>query len=40
MRSPRHGLGAAAQGKRVYAVAGGTEPGFHFSDLLEVLEVR
>jgi Kelch motif len=40
MRTPRHGLGGAALGYRVYALEGGPQPGFHFSNLTEVLDVR
>ena len=39
MRTPRHGLGGAVLGRRVYAVEGGAQPGFHFSDAVEALEV-
>ncbi|MFC6733665.1 Kelch repeat-containing protein [Haladaptatus sp. GCM10025893] len=35
--TPRHGLGVAALGNRIYAAAGGTEPGFFYSDAVEVL---
>lgn len=40
MRTPRHGLGGAALGHRVYAVEGGPQPGFHFSNVIEALDVR
>jgi N-acetylneuraminic acid mutarotase len=40
MRTPRHGLGGVALGQRVYALQGGVEPGFSFSDAIEVLDVR
>lgn len=40
MRTPRHGLGAAALGNRVYAIQGGVMPGFSVSDAIEVLDVR
>jgi N-acetylneuraminic acid mutarotase len=40
MRTPRHGLGGAALGNRVYALEGGPQPGFHFSDAIEFLDVR
>jgi hypothetical protein len=40
MRSPRHGLGGASLGRRVYAVSGGPEPGFHFSRTIEFLDLR
>jgi Kelch motif len=39
MRTPRHGLGVAASGRRVFAAEGGPQPGFAFSDALEVLVV-
>ena len=39
MRTPRHGLGGAAQGRRVYALEGGVRPGFSFSSALEALDV-
>jgi Kelch motif len=40
MRTPRHGLGGVALGRRVYAIQGGVEPGFSFSNAIEVLDVR
>ena len=40
MRTPRHGLGGAALGNRVYAIEGGVEPGFSFSKAIEALDVR
>ena len=40
MRTPRHGLGGVALGRRVYAIQGGVEPGFSFSDAIEFLDVR
>jgi N-acetylneuraminic acid mutarotase len=39
MRTPRHGLGGAAFGRRVYALEGGPQPGFAFSDKIEFLDV-
>jgi N-acetylneuraminic acid mutarotase len=39
MRTPRHGLGGAALGRRVFALEGGPSPGFAFSDTLETLLV-
>jgi N-acetylneuraminic acid mutarotase len=39
MRTPRHGLGGAALGQRVFAIEGGPTPGFAFSSTIEVLEV-
>ena len=40
MRTPRHGLGGAALGNRVYALQGGPQPGLRFSDAIEYLDVR
>jgi len=40
MRTPRHGLGGASLGDRVYALEGGPQPGFFFADTLEYLDVR
>jgi N-acetylneuraminic acid mutarotase len=40
MRTPRHGLGGAVLGRRVYSFSGGTSPGFSFSGGVEVLAVR
>ena len=40
MLTPRHGLGGAALGNRVYAIQGGVEPGFSFSNAIEALDVR
>jgi hypothetical protein len=37
--APRHGLGGAALGRRVFALEGGPSPGFAFSDALETLVV-
>jgi hypothetical protein len=39
MRTPRHGLGGAALGNRVFAVEGGPQPGLTFSDAIEFIEV-
>jgi len=39
MLTPRHGLGGAALGRRVYALEGGPQPGFAFSDAIEFLDV-
>lgn len=39
MRTPRHGLGGAALGRRVFALEGGTSPGLTVSDTLETLVV-
>jgi N-acetylneuraminic acid mutarotase len=40
MRTARHGLGGASLGNRVYAIQGGVEPGFSFSNAIEALDVR
>jgi N-acetylneuraminic acid mutarotase len=40
MRTPRHGLGGAALHRRVFSILGGPQPGFHFSDAIEYLDVR
>ena len=39
MRTPRHGLGGAAVGHRVFAVEGGPQPGLAFSNAIEFLDV-
>jgi Kelch motif protein len=39
MRTPRHGLGGAALGRRVFAIDGGPTPGFAFTRTLEYLDV-
>jgi hypothetical protein len=39
LRTPRHGLGGVALGRRVYAIEGGTSPGFSFSRAIEFLDV-
>jgi len=39
MLTPRHGLGGVSFGRRVYAIEGGPQPGFHFSDAIEYLTV-
>jgi N-acetylneuraminic acid mutarotase len=39
LRTPRHGLGGAALGRRVYAIEGGPTPGFDFSNAIEYLDV-
>ena len=39
LRTPRHGLGGVARGRRVYAIEGGTSPGLFFSDAIEFLDV-
>ena len=40
MRTPRHGLGGVSLGNRVFAIEGGPQPGFHFANTLEFLDVR
>jgi hypothetical protein len=40
MLTPRHGLGGVALGNRVFAIEGGVEPGFSFSNAIEALDVR
>ena len=40
MPTPRHGLGAVAYRGRVYAIEGGTSPGFSFSRTVEALAAR
>jgi N-acetylneuraminic acid mutarotase len=39
MLTPRHGLGGAAEGDRVFALEGGPQPGGTFSAVLEYLDV-
>lgn len=39
MRTPRHGLGGVALGRRVFAIEGGPTPGFAFSRAIEFLDV-
>jgi len=39
MRTPRHGLGGAALGSRVFAVEGGAIPAFSLSRTIEFLDV-
>jgi N-acetylneuraminic acid mutarotase len=39
LRTPRHGLGGVAMGRRVYAIEGGPDPGFAFSRAIEFLDV-
>jgi hypothetical protein len=39
MRTPRHGLGGASQGRRVYALEGGPDPGGTYSDAIEFFDV-
>jgi N-acetylneuraminic acid mutarotase len=40
LRTPRHGLGGAARGRRVYAIEGAVTPGLSFSHAIEALDVR
>jgi hypothetical protein len=40
MRTPRHGLGGAAVGNRVFALEGGVIPGYSLSPTIEFLDVR
>jgi non-specific serine/threonine protein kinase len=40
MRTPRHGLAVVAYGRRVYAIAGGPQPGLHVSSANEYLQLR
>ncbi|HZB03321.1 MAG TPA: kelch repeat-containing protein [Actinomycetota bacterium] len=37
--TPRHGLGVVADGTTVYAIAGGPQPGLHFSGALEAIDI-
>jgi hypothetical protein len=39
MVTPRHGVGAAARGARVFALEGGPQPGLAFSGALEYLDL-
>ncbi len=39
MRTPRHGLGGAALGNRVFALEGGPQPGLAFSNAIEFLDI-
>jgi N-acetylneuraminic acid mutarotase len=39
LRTPRHGLGGAALGRRVYAIQGGVTPGLSYSSAIEFLDV-
>jgi N-acetylneuraminic acid mutarotase len=39
LRTPRHGLGGAARGRRLFAIEGGPRPGLFFSRAIEVLDV-
>lgn len=40
MRTPRHGLGGAIYDRRIYALEGGPQPGFAFSNRVEVLDIN
>ena len=39
MRTPRHGLGGVSSGRRIYAIEGGDQPGFHFTRAIEHLDL-
>ena len=39
MLTPRHGLGGASLGHRVFAIEGGPTAGFDFSNVIEYLDV-
>jgi hypothetical protein len=39
MVTPRHGVGGAAKGDRVYALEGGPQPGLAYSSALEYLDL-
>jgi hypothetical protein len=39
MRTPRHGLGGASKGRRVFALEGGPQPALTTSSTLEFLHV-
>jgi len=39
MLTPRHGVGGAARGARVYALEGGPSPGLAFSGAIEYLDL-
>jgi hypothetical protein len=39
MVTPRHGVGGAAKGSRVYAIEGGTRAGLAFSSALEYIDL-
>ena len=39
LRTPRHGLGGAALGRRVYAIQGGVAPGLSYSSAIEFLDL-
>jgi hypothetical protein len=39
LRTPRHGLGGVARGRRVYAIEGGPTPGIDFTNTIECLDV-
>jgi non-specific serine/threonine protein kinase len=40
MKTSRHGLGGVARGRRVYSIEGGPEPGLHFSNAIETLDLK
>jgi hypothetical protein len=39
MLTPRHGLGGASKGRRVFSLEGGPQPGFAFSNVVEFLDL-
>jgi hypothetical protein len=39
MKTSRHGLGGVSRGRRVYSIEGGPEPGLHFSNAIETLDL-
>ncbi|HEX8074951.1 MAG TPA: kelch repeat-containing protein [Thermoleophilaceae bacterium] len=39
MLTPRHGLGGVSFGRRLYAIEGGPQPGFAFSDAIEAYDL-
>jgi hypothetical protein len=39
-RTPRHGLGGAALGRRVFVIQGGVTPGLSFSRAIEMLDIH
>jgi hypothetical protein len=39
MLTPRHGLGGATKGRRIFALEGGPQPGLAFSSAVESLDL-
>jgi hypothetical protein len=39
MVSPRHGVGGASKGRRIFALEGGPQPGLAYSSTLEYLDL-